>query len=72
MINPDKFQAILLDKENTIKDKIWSVHIESKSNFNWHVDIISKFASNQLNAPIQLNSCLGPDKRFVLVNNFVS
>ena len=46
MINPDKFQAILLDKENTIKDKIWSVHIESKLNFNWHVDIISKFASN--------------------------
>lgn len=72
MINPHKFQAILLDKENTMKDKIWGVHIESKLNFNWHVDIISKFASNQLNALIQLNCCLGLDKRFALVKNFVS
>lgn len=44
------------------------VHIDSKLNFNLHIDIICKFASNQLNAFAQLKRCLDPDKRFVLVN----
>ena len=81
--NPEKFQANLLDKinlylnqyenitmskKNTIKVNMLFVHIDSKLNFNSHIDIICKFASNQLNAFAQLKRCLDPDKRFVLVN----
>ena len=57
-----------MNKKNTIKVNMLFVHIDSKLNFNSHIDIICKFASNQLNAFVQLKRCLDPDKRFVLVN----
>ena len=72
IVNPNKFQAILLDKRNydlhlngnikigkeNIKVasnvKMLGVHIDSKLNFNLHIDIIYKSASNQLNALVRL------------------
>ena len=89
IVNPDKFQAILLDKRNSdlhlnenitidkenIKVvsnvKMLGVHIDSKLNFNLHIDIICKSASNQLNALVRLEMYLGHEERFVLVNTFV-
>ena len=77
IVNPDKFQAILLDKRNfdlhlneniTIDKenikvvsnvKMLGVHIDSKLNFNLHIEIICKSASNQLNALVLLKAlCL--------------
>ena len=89
IVNPDKFQAILLDKRNSdlhlnenitidkenIKVvsnvKMLGVHIDSKLNFNLHIDIICKSASNQLNALVRLKRYLGHEERFVLVNSFI-
>ena len=89
IVNPDKFQVILLDKinsdlhlnENITIDKensevasnvkMLSVHIDSKLNFNLHIDIICKSASNQLNALVGLKRYLGHEERFVLVNSFI-
>ena len=86
IVNLDKFQTILLDKinsdlnlnenitidkENTIKVNMLFVHVDSKLNFNSYIDIICKFASNHLNALVQLKRCLGTDKRFVLVNSYI-
>ena len=89
IVNPDKFQAILLDKRNSdlhlnenitidkenIKVvsnvKMLGVHIDSKLNFNLHIDIICKSASNQLNALVRLKRYLDHEERFVLVNSFI-
>ena len=89
IVNPDKFQAVLLDKinsdlhlnENITIDKensevvsnvkMLSIHIDSILNFNLHIDIICKSASNQLNALVRLKRYLGHEERFVLVNNFI-
>ena len=48
-----------------------SVHIDRKLNFNLHIDIICKFASNELNALVRLKRDLGYEERFVLVNSFI-
>ena len=89
IVNPDKFQAILLDKRNSdlhlnenikidkenIKFvsnvKMLGVHIDSKLNFNLHIGIICKSASNQLNALVRLKRCLGHEESIVLGNSFV-
>ena len=47
------------------------VHIDSKLNFNLHVDIICKSASNQLSALVRLKRYLLPEERFVLLNSFI-
>ena len=63
-----------MDKENikvVSNIKMLCVHIDSKSNFNLHIDIIYKPASNQLNALVQLKRYLGYDERFALVNSFI-
>ena len=46
------------------------IHTGSKLNFNLHIDIICKSASNQLNAFVQLKKFLGPEEKFMLVNGF--
>ena len=80
IVNPDKFQAILLDKRNSdwhLNEKVVSnvkmlgVHIDSKLNFNLHIDIIGKSASDQLNTLVRLKRFLGHEERFVLVNSFI-
>ena len=89
MVNPEKLQAILLDKGNsdlcqskniTIDEgnitaasnvKMLGVHIDRKLNFNFHIDIICKSASNHLTALVRLKRYLGLEKQFVLVNSFI-
>ena len=89
IVNPDKFQAILLNKRNsdlyltenitTDKEnikvvsnvKMLGVHIDSKLNFNLHINIICKSASNRLNTFVRLKMYLGHEERFVLVNSFI-
>ena len=51
--------------------KMLGVHIDRKLNFNLHIDIICKFASNDLNALVRLKRDLGYEERFVLVNIFI-
>ena len=63
-----------VDKENikvVSNVKILGVHIDSKLNFNLHIDIIFKSASNQLNVLVQSKRYLGHEERFVLVNSFM-
>ena len=89
IVNPGKFQALLLDQRNSnlhlnenitidkenIKVvsnvKTLGVHIDSKLNFNLHIDLICKSASNQLNALVRLKRYLGYEERLVLVKSFV-
>ena len=89
IVNPGKFQAILLDKRNSdlyLKEiitidrehitvvsnvKMLGVHFDSKSNFNLHIDIICKSASNQVNALVRLKKYLGHEERSVLVHSFI-
>ena len=91
IVNPEKFQAVSLDKGNSdlylneyftidkenmkfvLNVKILGVHIDSKLNFNLHIDIIRKSASNQLNALVRSKRLfiLGHEERFVLVNSFI-
>ena len=47
------------------------VHIDSKLNFNLHIDIICKSALNQLDALVRLKRYLGYEERPVLVNSFI-
>ena len=88
IVNPDKFQAILLDKRNSdlhlnenitidkenIKVvpnvKMLGVHIDSKLNFNLHIDIICKYASNQLNALVRLKRYLGHEEKVCACKQF--
>ena len=58
IVNPKKFKVILVDKRNSdlylnknittdIEHiKILAVHVDSKSNFSLHIDIICKSSSN--------------------------
>ena len=65
---------ITIDKENiklVSNIKMLGVHIDSKSNFNLHIDIVCKSTSNQLNALVRLKRYFGHDERFVLVNSFI-
>ena len=68
IVNPDKFQVILLDKRNSdwhLNEKVVSnvkmlgAHIDSKLNFNLHINIICKSASDQLNTLVRLKRYLG-------------
>ena len=67
-------ENITIDKENikfASNVKMFGVHIDNKLNFNLHIDIICKSASNQLNALVRLKRYLGHEERFVLVNSFI-
>ena len=85
IVNPDKFQVILLDKrgsDNTnIESTIGIEKIKSTSSVKLlgvHIDDklifnhhISKFAVNQLNALTRLNLFIGLKERVVLVNGLI-
>ena len=47
-----------------------SVHIDSKLNSNFHINIIYKPASSHVNSLLPLEKYLGHDQRPVLVSNF--
>ena len=64
---------ITIDKKNikvVSHVKMLGINIGSKLNFNLHIDIICKSASNQLNAFVRLKKFLGPEEKFMLVNGF--
>ena len=62
ILNPDKFQVILLDKrgsdytntdeksKSTSSVKLLRVHIDDKLNFNHFINKLCKSVGNQLNA----------------------
>ena len=67
-------ENITIDKENikfASNVKMFGVHIDNKLNFNLHIDVICKSASNQLNTLVRLKWYLGHEERFVLVNSFI-
>ena len=86
IINPDKFQAIILDKEKsnlanirltidnqTIKSvpSVKLLGIHLDDNFNLHISSICKSAATQLNALIRLESYLSFNGKRVLVNSYI-
>ena len=85
IVNPDKFQVILLGKrgsDNTnielkieLKSissvKLLGVHTDNKLNFNHHINKLCKSAGNQLNALTRLKSFFGLKERVVLVNGLI-
>ena len=67
-------EIITIDREHiTVVSnvKMLGVHFDSKSNFNLHIDIICKSASNQVNALVRLKKYLGHEERSVLVHSFI-
>ena len=67
-------ENITIDKESikvVSNAKMLGVHIDRKLNFNLHIDIICKCASNQLNAFVRLKRHLVHEEWFVLVNSFI-
>ena len=81
IVNPNKFQTILLnnkrsDLTNTnfqvIKSassvELLGIQIDDKLNFNLHISKICKSAANQLNALISLNQFLSFHAKEVLIN----
>ena len=85
ILNPDKFQVILLDKRGSdninMESKIGIEKIKSNSSVKLlgvHIDDklifnhhIIKFAVNQLNALTRLNLFIGLKERVVLVNSLI-
>ena len=67
-------ENIAIDKEyiKVVSNvKTLGIHIASKLNFNLHIEIICKSASNQLNALVRSKRYLGHEETFVLVNSFI-
>ena len=87
IVNLAKFQVIFFDKrdsdntniqlignqkiKSTSSVKLLGVHIESKLNFNYHINKICKSAGNQLNTLTRIKSFLCLKERLVLVNSFI-
>ena len=85
IVNPDKFQVILLGKrgsdntnielkielKSTSSVKLLVAHIDNQLNFNNHINKLCKSAENQLYALTRLKSSFGLKKRVVLVNGFI-
>ena len=68
-------ENIAIDKEyiKVVSDvKTLGIHIASKLNFNLHIEIICKSASNQLNARVRSKRYLDHEETFVLVNSFIT
>ena len=87
IVNPDKFQAMLLEKRSennqsclkinnqTIKTtncvKLLGITIDSKLNFDSHISDLYKKASMQLNALNRLRTCTGNKEMEILINSFI-
>ena len=85
IVNPGKFQSIIIDKKKQdhtketfeIEDKVieasvklLGVQIDDKLNFNLHITNICRSAANQLNALIRLKQFLRFEATKVLVNSY--
>ena len=67
-------EIITIGKENikvVSNVKMLGVHINSKINFNLHIDIFCKSALNQLNAVLLLKRYLGHEERFVVAKGLI-
>ena len=87
IVNPDKFQAMLLEKRNknnqsclkinsqTIKTtncvKLLEITFDSKLNFDSHISDLCKRASMQLNALNRLKVYIGNKEMEILINSFI-
>ena len=87
IVNPDKFQGMLLEKRNennqsclkinnqTIKTtncvKLWGINIDSKLNFDSHISDLRKKASIELNALNRLRAYIGNKETEILVKSFI-
>ena len=82
MVNPNKFQAILLNNiksthvgnekiESLSAVKLLGIEVDNKLNFNNHINTICRSAANQLNALIRLRRFLGIAERKALIQSFV-
>ena len=87
IVNPDKFQAMLLEKRNennqsclkinnqTIKTtncvKLLGITIDSKLNFDSHISDLYEKASMQLNALNRLRTYTGNKEMKILINSFI-
>ena len=87
IVNPDKFQAMLLDKRNenkqsclkinnhTIKTtnfvKLLGINIDSTLDFDSHIYDLCKKASMQLNALNRLRAFIRNKEMEILINSFI-
>ena len=87
IVNPDKFQAMLLEKRNennqsclkinnqTIKTtncvKLLGINIDSKLNFDSHISDLCKKASMQLNALNSLRAYIRNKEMEIIINSFI-
>ena len=82
VVNPDKFQAIILDKrkrDHTVDNqqikvvssvKLLGLQLDDKLNFNLHISNICKSAANQLNALIRLKKFTNFEEKKILINSY--
>ena len=87
LVNPNKFQAIIISKKSTDEDvsvdignnkispsktvKLLGLTIDNKLYFEKHVSICCRQASAQLNALIRLNTALHFKQRKALIESFI-
>ena len=78
VVNPDKFQAIILDKRKRDNQqikvvssvKLLGLQLDDKLNFNLHISNICKSAANQLNALIRLKKFMNFEEKKILINSY--
>ena len=71
IVNPDKFQVILLDKRGSDNTNIEVKIGKEKTKSTSSVKLLCKYAGNQLNVLTRLKSFLGLKERVLLVNSFI-
>ena len=83
VVNPDKFQAIILGKRKRYhisvdnqqikvvsSVKLLGLQLDDTLNFNLHISNICKSAANQLNALIRLKKFMNFEEKKILINSY--
>ena len=87
IVNPEKFQAIIIDKKSqknnpqklTIDEKVitfsenvtLSLEVDSKLNFDEHISKLCNKSAGQLNALCRIRHLMGLEERKILINSFI-
>ena len=71
-VNTDKCHLIVSKNENTNCEKLLGIKVDSRLNFNEHLDGIIKEASRKINALSRITPFLNISKRRILMNSFFS